>query len=291
MCQTLEKSSSELLFSVLVANYNNGEFIEETVESLRHQTYKNIEIVIVDDGSTDNSIKIIENLQKIEPRIKLYKNQSNSGCGYTKAKCVEYSKGEICGFVDPEDTLSNRAIELVVLEHNKFEKASIVFSNYYHCDEKLNVLSLKKPGVDKGKVNFSQLYERKINHFTTFKRSKYMETGGIDYILKRAIDQDLYIKLEEVGDVVYLDENLYYYRYHQNGISAFGNNYKALYWYMLVKKATCERRNLEQEVFFANEYEVLVNTYKGTYEYKVGSLILSPLKYFRSLMLRLSNKI
>ena len=272
------------LFSVLIANYNNGNYIKETIESIQKQSYKNLEIIIVDDASSDNSIEVINNLILEEPRIKLFVNESNEGCGYTKGKCAEYATGDICGFVDPDDTISTEAIEIVIGAHLNFLNASIVFSNYYHCNENLNIISLKKPGVKEGKVVFSQLYERKINHLATFKRELYLKTDKINPLLKRAVDQDLYIKLEEVGDVVYINENLYYYRYHDKGISAFANNYKALYWYFLVKKDTCERRNINQEEFFSREYEKLVNNYKDTKEYKLGNYILIPIKYIRTLI-------
>ena len=279
------------LFSVLIANYNNGNYITETIKSIQKQTYENIEIIIVDDASTDNSIDIINRLKLEEPRIKLYKNEFNKGCGYTKNRCVLHSTGDICGFVDPEDTLSVDAIETVVKEHNNNLNASLVFSNYYHCDENLKIISLKKPGIDEGIVKFSQLYDRKINHFTTFKKNLYLQTDSINSNLKRAIDQDLYIKLEEVGDVIYINKNLYYYRYHQNGISAFNNNYKALYWYFLVKKETCIRRKINQEEFFANEYEKLVNNYKDTKEYKLGNFILTPIKSLRRFLFKLKKNV
>ena len=71
------------LFSVLIANYNNARYIEESIESVFNQTYSNWEIIIVDDDSNDNSIKLLEKF-KNEDRIKIYKNEENKGCGYTK---------------------------------------------------------------------------------------------------------------------------------------------------------------------------------------------------------------
>lgn len=284
-------SKPDPLFSILIANYNNGNFITETIESIQKQTYENYEVIIVDDSSTDQSISVIENLMIKDSRIKLFINENNEGCGYTKMKCVEFAAGDFCGFVDPEDTLSNEAIEKMVSNHENYPNASIVFSNYFHCNESLNILSLKKPGFKEGIIDKRQLYDRRINHFTSFKRKLYFKTDQINPRLKRAVDQDLYIKLEEVGDVVYIDDNLYYYRYHRNGISAFGNNYKALYWYFIVKKETCERRNINQEDFFSEEYEKLVNNYKDTMEYKVGNCILSPIKVIRSGFYRFSKLI
>jgi glycosyltransferase involved in cell wall biosynthesis len=279
-------NSRKPLFSVLIANYNNGDFIVETIRSIQLQTYSNIEIVIVDDGSNDSSIKIIKEQQIKDNRILLFQNDENKGCGFTKNRCVEVSTGQICGFVDPEDVISVNAIEIMVNDHINNPNVSLVFSNYYHCDENLNVISLRKPNESEGLVTFSQLYERKINHFATFKKSSYLKTNGINKAAFRAVDQDLYIKLEEVGAVFYRNKNLYYYRYHEKGISAFGNNYKALYWYFLVKDETCERRQLSKEDFFSIEYEKLINHYRNTVDYKLGNTILRPIRLILQLWMR-----
>lgn len=278
-----------LLFSVLIANYNNGEFIEETIDSILKQTYKNIEIIIVDDASTDNSLAIIKSKIKNIPPAKLILNSRNKGCGYTKNRCVQEAKGTICGFVDPEDTIAVNAVEVMINKHEENINASMVFSNYFHCNERLEIISLRKPKIKEGIVNFSQLYERKINHFATFKRELYLTTEGIQKDLKRAVDQDLYIKLEEVGAVYYVDKNLYFYRYHDKGISAFGNNYKALYWYFQVKDKTCTRRGLFKEDYFSDEYEKLINHYKNTIDFKVGNLILKPVRHIIKLTTRLKE--
>ena len=63
--------TSNPLVSIIVASYNYEKYISETLVSLINQTYKNIEIIVIDDGSSDNSINIIKNYQKQDPRIKL----------------------------------------------------------------------------------------------------------------------------------------------------------------------------------------------------------------------------
>ncbi|MEE2954303.1 MAG: glycosyltransferase [Bacteroidota bacterium] len=281
----------DTLFSLLIANYNNGKFIAETIESIEKQSYKNIEIIIVDDASTDNSISIINNLRDSISNIKLYQNLKNKGCGYTKDRCVKEAAGEICGFVDPEDKLSHNAIELMVLEHKKLVNASIIFSNYYHCNEDLDIIRLKKPNFKEGKINSSQLYDRIISHFSTFKTSSYFNTKGINIDLPRAVDQDLYIKLEEVGDVFYLNQNLYFYRYHEKGISAYDNNFKALYWDFIVKREACIRRDIEQEEFFSKEFEKLSNIYKDSKDFRLGNVLLGPCRRVYSRILKLRNKL
>lgn len=84
--------TNQPLFSVLIANYNNGKYLMEAIESVRQQTYTNWEIILVDDASTDNSKELYKELEKDE-RIHIYLNEQNIGCGYTKRRCAELATG------------------------------------------------------------------------------------------------------------------------------------------------------------------------------------------------------
>ena len=94
--------TNQPLFSVLIANYNNGKYLMDAIESVRQQTYTNWEIILVDDSSTDNSHELYKELEQDE-RIHIFLNNQNRGCGYTKHRCAELANGEICGFLDPDD--------------------------------------------------------------------------------------------------------------------------------------------------------------------------------------------
>ena len=98
------------LFSVLIANYNNGKYLREAINSVYSQIYTNWEIILVDDASTDNSQEIYSELEK-DDRIHIYYNEKNMGCGYTKRRCAELANGELCGFLDPDDALLPHALE------------------------------------------------------------------------------------------------------------------------------------------------------------------------------------
>ena len=73
------------LFSVLIANYNNGKYLMDAIDSIRRQTYTHWEIILVDDASTDNSKELYKELEK-DNRIHIYYNEENRGCGYTKPR-------------------------------------------------------------------------------------------------------------------------------------------------------------------------------------------------------------
>lgn len=238
-----------MMFSILIANYNNGKFFKDCYHSIISQTYKDWEVIVVDDQSTDDSLPIIQELIKDDNRFKLFVNEENEGCGFTKNKCADLANGQVCGFLDPDDALMPEALQLMVTAHGLHLNASLVHSTFYYCDEYLNVQSIYKiPGEVKVNERFTN-FEGRVNHFSTYKNEYYKKTEGISKSLLRAVDQDLYLKLSEVGEFYYLDKPLYKYRIHTNGI-ATANTDKALFWFLKGIANAEERRkiNLENEV-------------------------------------------
>ena len=238
------------LFSILIANYNNGKYLSKALESAINQTYKNIEIIIVDDCSTDQSIGIISNYKKHQPNIILIQNDKNYGCGYTKNKCVSNSQGVICGFLDSDDYLELNAVKIMVQEHLKSEEISLVYSNFLITNNKESV-TYKHIYSEIEESQFL-IYGLGVNHFTTFKRDKYLLTEGINPKIKRAVDRDLVLKLEEVGKVKRIKDYLYIYRINENSISNNENSYKAEYWAWIVRFDACNRRGLKPEQVYSN---------------------------------------
>ena len=90
------------LISIIVPVYNVEDYIEECLESLVKQTYKNLEIILIDDGSTDNSGEICDDYVLKDTRIKCF-HQINQGVGAARNKGLEVAEGELIGFVDPDD--------------------------------------------------------------------------------------------------------------------------------------------------------------------------------------------
>ncbi|MBM77807.1 MAG: glycosyl transferase family 2 [Crocinitomicaceae bacterium] len=273
------------LFSILIANFNNRDFIEEAITSIINQTYKNWEIIIVDDASTDNSIDIIEK-HKSNSKIKIYSNKVNKGCGFTKNKCINLSNGEILGFLDPDDTLESNAIEIMIEHHLKYKGHSLIYSSLNFCDKNLNFLSKSNfPKQIDSKSSYLKSKSGRISHFATFKISFYNKTCGINPEFIRAVDQDLYLKLEEVGKLLFINEHLYNYRNHENSISLNENKEKAFAWNILAKIEACKRRNISIEEIlpkFIFSEEGLRRYVDASSSYKLGNALLKPIRFIKS---------
>ena len=108
--------------SVIVPVYNSEKYLKRCLDSIIAQTYNNLEIIIVNDGSTDNSTDIIREYKKKDNRIKEI-NQKNQGCVIARLNGIKESTGQYCMFVDSDDW-----IELITIE-NLVQR---IFSNIIH---------------------------------------------------------------------------------------------------------------------------------------------------------------
>lgn len=284
------------LFSVLIANYNNGKYLQEAIDSVVAQTYTNWEVIIVDDGSTDNSKKIYSQLESSR-KISIHYNESNKGCGYTKRRCVELAQGEVCGFLDADDCLLPEAIDEMMAAHSANPDCSLVYSQYYYADENLIIgdVSAHQCAISREKSFLSCGIDGAISHFATFKRDNYFKTPGINPDMLRAVDIDLYLKLEEAGGMLFLPKPLYIYRCGTgNNISLGSDNArKAVYWDFLARVEACQRRHLNIETVAFPKLDSLFTCVKGdalqqgearvrkSKAYRLGKRILTPFAWIK----------
>ncbi|QBO58355.1 glycosyltransferase [Chryseobacterium salivictor] len=238
------------LFSILIAQYNNGKYFQDCYKSIMAQIYDHWEVIIVDDGSTDDSVAVMKEIIGNDARFKIEINSENKGCGFTKRKCAELATGEICAFLDPDDVITPDALSVMVDEHAKHPEASMIYSKPFWCDEYLNIQSERKSQqVENGVSDFFDL-DGYLFAFLSYKNDFYHKTEGINSYLQRAIDKDLVLKLYETGPAFLKDKAMYKYRIHPNGISTNRNQDKAYFWYWVTIMDAAKRRNLNIEDLF-----------------------------------------
>jgi len=195
--------------SILIANYNNAEFLEECVDSVLDQTSDRWDIRIVDDASTDRSEEIYVKYDD-RSKINISYNKENIGLVRTLKKLIALSKSDIVGILDTDDKLDSTCVEKVADYYDRHPSAGFVYTNFWYCDEKMNInkLGFCKP-IRPGQTN---LELDCVSHFKTFRKSVYEKTKGYDENILYAEDKDLIFKMEEVTRLHFIDEPLYYYR-------------------------------------------------------------------------------
>ena len=231
------------LFSVLIANYNNGKYLMDAIDSVRQQTYANWEIILVDDSSTDNSEELYAELEKDE-RIHIYRNERNMGCGYTKRRCAEIANGMYCGFLDPDDALMADALQVMADAHIQCPKICAFYSRHYVADVDMNVMYVEDAQKELPRdMSFLEYGQGVVSHFVAFKVAFYRQSCGINPYLLRAVDHDLYYLLEELGPIKLIPQPLYVYRTGtSNNISLGANLHVAAMWDIIAQYEACRRR-------------------------------------------------
>jgi glycosyltransferase involved in cell wall biosynthesis len=229
-----------MLFSIIVANYNNEFYLPELIKSIQDQTYSNWELIIVDDNSRNSPDNILKPFLE-DFRIKYFKHNENLGVAATFKTATDNSKGEIIGMLGADDALTPTALQIMVDAHIKYPSASLINSDCFWCDDKLKIIE-KYKYYRALKPNEQLIRNLTIGSFATFKKIAYDKTDGFEPFFKKAVDHDIYLKLDEVGDLQYVNEPLYLYRSNPIGISQNQNGVNAAQFSLIAVGNAYKRR-------------------------------------------------
>jgi len=129
------------MISVVLASYNGSKFIKEQLDSILNQTYKAFEIICVDDCSSDDTYKILEEYKNKYPDIiKVYKNDKNIGSRATFSKAIEYANGEYVALSDQDDWWYPEKLEILYNNIKNNPNIAFVYSNAHLVDENLSII-------------------------------------------------------------------------------------------------------------------------------------------------------
>lgn len=216
------KSVKNPLVSVIVPSYNHSKYIEECVESIVNQTYSNYELIVIDDGSTDNSVEILERLQnKYNFQLVV---QENIGLTKTLNKALSLSSGKYISIIASDDYWKTEKIKYQIecLENNL--EVKLCFTDVIYVDGNSKMIdrrSYQERGVKLLQTFEDVLLNAKLPPASLmFKRSDLEKIGGFDETLK-VEDLDLWLNiLKEGGYAKIIPEKLAFYRDYE------GNTHK-----------------------------------------------------------------
>lgn len=218
----MEKIRENPLVSVCIPVYNGAKVIADTIQSLLAQTYENIEFIVVDNDSTDNSLEIVRALAG--NRMKIIKNETNIGAAANWNKCIEVSQGEFIAIYHSDDVYDSTIVEKSVDAFLYNENIGAVFTEAYKVDAKLNILaelSLAKDLQGKASSNLvevlSSFLRNRTNPFICpscmVRKRIYEQIGNYNKVdFQYAFDLDMYMRILEVANVVFIEEKLVNYR-------------------------------------------------------------------------------
>jgi glycosyltransferase involved in cell wall biosynthesis len=206
--------------SVVVPLFNKQNYIEQTLRSVMNQTYKNLECLIVDDGSTDNSVAIARKfIEDNQLPWSLYL-QSNSGQTKARNHGIRESNGEFIAFLDSDDLWAPNKLELQVKAIEENNKSVLVLSAYAIFSEEVSISRVVRHRSSK-KMNSQWMDLRGfgggLESLGLVRREVLGKIGLFDEQLSSSSGLDLSLRLEKIGDITLLKEIGLYYRFAAGG--------------------------------------------------------------------------
>jgi glycosyltransferase involved in cell wall biosynthesis len=213
--------NQETLVSIIVPAYNAQNFIEETIRSVLMQTYHNWEMIIVDDGSTDNTAKVIAPFLS-DSRIK-YVFQQNGKQGKARNLAISFAKGYYLAFLDADDLWTADKLEKQI-GLMQSQNVDIVFTQGWHFTDSTmgNLIDFNSPiGFQNPNLFFKTLMSNNPIKMLSviIKKDAVLNVGGFNEDLKiqNTEDYQLWIRLADLHYQFYgMEERLFYYRVHAN---------------------------------------------------------------------------
>ena len=225
------------MISVIIPVYNVEEYIHVCINSVLKQTYKDFEIICIDDASTDSSLEILEYFSKKDSRVKILKNDFNRGPGFSRNRGLNIAKGEYISFLDGDDWFSSNTFEILIKKMQQDYLDVLLFKNivYYNDSQKF--------GFEKYyDMEFMNKFENKVfNHrdldktklfvipnapWNKFYLKSFLDENNIRFPNENLIHEDnpfFYKVITSAGRVSIINKYLHNRRRRKGSIMALNN--------------------------------------------------------------------
>jgi glycosyltransferase involved in cell wall biosynthesis len=201
------------LVSVFIPAFNAEAYIEQAVNSVLSQTYQHFEIIVVNDGSTDETKNVLEEIAKKDKRIKVFHNDFNLGLSPTRNKGIALCKGEFIALLDADDLISNQRIEKQV----HFLKSNPEFDAVSSWMQIFDVEGYKQIIQYREKLNdykSASIFYSPVSHAAALFKRSVLQVLKYRIQFKFAEDYDMWFRFLKQYKVAVLPEALYFYRAH-----------------------------------------------------------------------------
>jgi len=202
--------------SIIIPSYNQGNFIERTIESVLNQTYKNIEIIVIDGGSKDNTLEVLSNYSN---DIDHLVSEEDNGQGDAINKGIDISTGEFITWINSDDILCNDAIEIVIAEFKRDKSIDFIYGDV----ELINENDIHLGYIPGSRILKPEVYfHHDINIPQQGSMWKKYIGEELMYVNTRwhyVLDRDFFLRISLIGKVLYIPRLLGKFRQHTNSKS------------------------------------------------------------------------
>lgn len=232
---------TDSLVTVYVPCYNYAHYLEEAVESVLKQTYSEWELIIIDDGSQDDTGEIAKRYQKSNPdQIRVLTHPKPLGLLVSANEALRAAKGRYIMRLDADDYLDENALWILAGYLDKYPEIALVFPNYIYVDHKGNCLGVeqrKRVGVE------AKVLDLPAHGACSLVRKRVLKSvGGYDEKFDRQDGYDLWLKIVNRYRVANVETPLFYYRQHDESLT--GDNARLLEVREKIKRVHSNRENL-----------------------------------------------
>lgn len=205
--------------TIIIVSYNHKEYVQEAILSVLNQTYKNIQIIVADDNSTDGSIELIEKLAS-EHSFLFIQNKKNIGLNNNILAALEEVKGEYISFLASDDYMDPNKTETLIQYLLKNGKDGVYATGYSLNGKKKKLIKISKVFQQKNPIKilnflYTQDWECPLLQSALFRINVLKELISLREEYK-SDDWAFLIKAYELYNIDYINEPLFYYRLHEN---------------------------------------------------------------------------
>lgn len=192
----LKKDPSFPKISIVTPSYNQGKFLERTILSVLNQNYPNLEYIIIDGGSNDNSVEIIKKYEKF---ISYWVSEPDNGQAHALKKGFDKSTGEIMAYLNSDDTYCPGTLYIIANLFKENPQVDVIYGAINLIDEDDNIIARRD--MSSYKFDFSiLLFESSLPQQAVFwRRDIYIKSGGIDPSFLFCMDKDLWVRFKLSG--------------------------------------------------------------------------------------------
>lgn len=206
--------------SIITPSYNQGKFLEETIQSVLSQNYPNLEYIIIDGGSDDNSVEIIK---KYEKYLAYWESKKDKGQAHAINKGFQKSTGEIIAWLNSDDTYLPHVLEKVNTFFTNNENCKWIAGNVFFTDENGTIISKKKSLYSPFILRYasSSLYQQSV----FLRRDILNEIGYLNESMHFLMDQEWFCRISEKYETAIINLNVALFRWHKKSKSSLNKSH------------------------------------------------------------------
>jgi glycosyltransferase involved in cell wall biosynthesis len=214
-------ASSDILVTVLMPCYNAAPYLHAAVDSILRQTHSNIEVLLIDDGSSDSTREIIAQYAQSDARVVPVYNERNLGLIRTLNKGISLARGEFIARMDADDISSVNRIEILLDTAVRDPEIMVVSAGYYYLSVTGKVLRRIHPkAIDSQALKFVSFFCTPVNHPCSMIRTSLLQKHYFDELYIHSEDYEIFSRiLLENYKIINIPEPLYYLRINPQSVS------------------------------------------------------------------------